>query len=156
QVTPDTTGVHRVLARRGERARVETLRRIVLHLDAGRVAQDVAELVGGDRLRELGPDGRGVGDEGRHAHAGRRDGDRRVVHDLARLVDHLHLFGRVALVLPGADLGDQVEGDRVRVNLRLEAIAGQRAARRRVQLLHCRATGAGDGLVGRRVQVLHG
>ena len=39
--------------------------------------------------------------------------DRIVPQDLARLVDHLHFFRRVAFVLQRADLRNDVEGDRM-------------------------------------------
>ena len=64
---------------------------------------------------ELDVDGFAVADAHGHADAGRGDGQVRVVQDLPRLVQHLHLFGRVAAVAEGADVREEVEGDGVRV-----------------------------------------
>ena len=59
---------------------------------AGGVRPEVAGLLGGDRPLGLDQDRLAVAVEDRDPHAGRADVDRVVAHDLAGLVDHLHLF----------------------------------------------------------------
>ena len=46
-----------------------------------------------------------------HAHGGRRDAQRVVLHDFLRLVDHLHLLFRIEVVHEDVDLRDEVERD---------------------------------------------
>ena len=67
----------------------------------------------------------------RHADAGRADLNRVVAQDLVRLVDHLHFFRGVALVLGRADLRNQIEGDRVGEVSYLYVLAAQSRLRSR-------------------------
>ena len=90
-----------------------------------------------------------IGD--RHAHAGRADVDRGVAHDLAGLVDHLHLFLGVAARQEVVDLGDAVADDRMR-----ELGRGGGLALRDVglglgfELVDALLAGARDRLIGAR------
>ena len=51
-----------------------------------------------------------MGAEHGHTHAGGAHADLRVMHDLACLVDHLHLLLGVAVVGEHVDVGDDVIG----------------------------------------------
>ena len=77
---------------------------------ARRVAQDVARLVGRDRVLELDIDRLRVADEHRHAHAGGGELDLGI-EDLLGLDHHLPLFLGVAVLHEDVDMGDDVEGD---------------------------------------------
>ena len=79
----------------------------------GAFDQTLAGRLGGDRPLGLDQDRLAVAVEDRDPHAGRADVDRVVPHDLAGLVDHLHLFLGVAVGQEVVDLGDAVERDRV-------------------------------------------
>src|SRR3970282_2312797 len=88
-----------------------------------------------------------VGHVDRDADASRRDEYGVVVHDLASLVRHLHLFAGVAVLFERADLRDEIEGNLVRVDVGLERLALHGPPRRSLQLVDGRASGAGDRLV---------
>ena len=99
-----------VLAGRLDRRDVAAVLALVDDQAARRLAQDVARLVGRDRLLELDVDRFRMADEHRHAHAGRRQLDLRV-EDLLGLGHHLPLFLRVAVLHEDVDMRDDVEGD---------------------------------------------
>ena len=58
-----------------------------------------------------------MGAEDGHAHAGAGHAEVVDPHDLATFVEHLHLFLGVAVVEKLIDVGDEVEGDLVWVDL---------------------------------------
>src|SRR4051812_27689771 len=124
KVLADAAGEDSVLARRRPGLRVDAVLGVVLHDHAGGLAEDVFDLGRSNRVRELRVHRGAVRHHYRHTHTGRSDGDVRGVHDFARLVDHLPLFRCVVLVLPGADLWYQVEGNLRRVDLRVNLTAG--------------------------------
>ena len=105
----------------------------------GAAAEQLARALGRELLARLHVDGLGVPVDDRHAHARRRDRDRRVAEDLARLVDQLALLvGVVVARREAAGVRQRVEGDLVgvrggRVDRRARAAARAtgRAARRR-------------------------
>ena len=94
----------------------------VLDDDAGRRAEQLARLLGRQRLARLHVDRLRVADPHGHAHARDRDADRLVLEDLARLEHHLALLvGVVVAVGEGARRADHVERDRLRIDLRAPA-----------------------------------
>ena len=101
-----------------QRRRVAVVRRVVhqheavLRLD--RLAQRRDRRLRGELDVHRGP----VPDHRRHAHAGRGEGQLRLVEDLARLVAHLQLLDRVAVLGEVVDLREHVHRELVRVDLR--------------------------------------
>ena len=78
----------------------------------------------------------------------RRHRDGVVLHDLLRLVDHLHLFLRVAVVKEDVDVGKTVKGYLMRIDLLLDLLLfvdGQDLA---LQFLDGLLSGTGDRLIG--------
>ena len=77
------------------------------------------------------------------------------MHDLAALVLHLQLLGRVRLVLEAADLRDKVIGQLIREGLGLPHLAalGEHTALA-LELREARKAGAGGSLIGRDDQTL--
>ena len=90
-----------------------------------RFTLDGAGSFDGDGLFKLSADGDAVRTEDRDAHAGHGRTELVVVHDLATLVFHLHLFLRVAGVEKRIDLRDGVEGDLVRIDVWLAVELGR-------------------------------
>jgi len=88
----------------------------------------------------------------RHAHRCRGHPDAVIPQDLLGLVDHLHLFGRVAVVperLALRNLWDAVERDGVRENVAHRFLARQDCPGLSVQLVNSRFPRPRHGLVGR-------
>jgi hypothetical protein len=84
----------------------------------------------------------------RHAHAGWADLNRVIANDLACLIDHLHLFGGVALMFRRADLRNQIESDRMGKRLTAIVVAGKLGARGLLQVAAACQSGAAGRLVG--------
>ena len=99
-------------------------RRHVLDDHPGSRGEQLARLLGRQRLARLDVDRLGVADPHRHAHAGDGDPDRLVLEDLARLEHHLALLvGVVVAVGEVAGGADHVEGDRLGIHLRRRRLA---------------------------------
>ena len=64
----------------------------------------------------------GVAIEDRHPHRCGGHPDGIVLHDLLRLVDHLHLFFGVTVVQEDVDMGEAVEGDLMGIDLLLDLL----------------------------------
>ena len=148
EVLADATHQRVVVARAEQRHRVDVLGQIVDDLHSRRRAEHLARALGGQVLAEREVRGLGVAVEDGHAHAGRRDAQIGQGHDLARLVDHLHLLLRVPVRVRRADLGEQVEGDAVGELLRGRLLHVEEGAALLLQLVDALLAGAGDGLVG--------
>ena len=83
-----------------------------------------------------------------HAHAGAGDPETGQMQDLASLVLHLHLLGRVAVVFIGTDIGNDVERDLRREGLRFRSASFVQVVQLAGELLQPGLTGTGDRLVG--------
>ena len=131
--------------------------RLVLidHHDARSRAQDVARLLGAERLFELHVHGLRMADEDRHAHASGGELDLGI-QDLLGLRHHLPLFLREPVLHEHVDLGDQVEGDALGKLLLLHVLERVERLGLAVELVHAFLAGAGDGLVGRHDDALDG
>lgn len=105
---------------------------------------------GGRGLLELEVERFGVRAEHRHADAGRRDHQIRMVQHLARLVQHLHLLLGVPVVEEDVDVGDQVERDPMGERGRCDRLAVEDLPGLHEQLVHGLGPCAAGGLVGRR------
>src|SRR6476620_1963076 len=118
--------------------------------------EQLAGLLRLQRLAGLDVDRLGVAGLDRDPDAGRADPDPVVAEDLAGLVDQLALLvGVVVPVGEAAGLGQDVEGDLVRVDLRRRhVVAADHRARLGAQLVDRPLAGAGDGLVGGDHQAL--
>ena len=88
-----------------------------------------------------------MGAQGGHADAGGADADV-AVHNLARLVVHLHLFLRIAVVGEDVNLRDEVESQLVGELLHGDGLAGQHLAVLLIEFLHGGGAGTAGGLVG--------
>src|SRR5450756_3105224 len=99
--------------------RIDVVARIVLNYDTGGPAQDFPGLIGGHRLGQLDVDSLGVADRHRYPHGRGGDQDLRGVHDFAGLVEHLQLFLAVAILHERLDVRKAIEGNLVRIHLRL-------------------------------------
>ena len=133
-----------------ERHRVPAVGGVVDDDHAGRLGEQGAAVVRREVLAGAHVDRLRVAADHRHPGAG--GGDRHLVaeaEDLARLGHHLALLGGVVVaVLEDLDLGQHVEGDLVRVDLRRRhLLARQRGPRLGEQLLDRPLAGAGDRLV---------
>ena len=121
-------------------------------IDPGGGGEQLAAVLGRERLAGLHVDRLRVTDEDRHPDAGRRDPELVVggAEDLARLGHHLALLGRVVVAVgERLDLGQDVEGDPVRDRPRPPAPSPSRIARDWARSSVDRApAGAGDRLVG--------
>ena len=98
----------------------------------------------------LYPYGFGVGTQRRHAHAGGAHLDVGV-HDLARLVVHLHLLFGISVVGEYIDMGDDVVSQLVRKFLDGNGFAAEHLAILCLQFRHSLCACAGGCLVGRYV-----
>ena len=151
RVPPDPPHQHVVAAGGVERGRVQAVRRVVDHGQAGGAGEQLAALLRRQRVARLHVRRHGVAREHRHARAGGGHADVLLAEDLARLAHALALLGRVVVaVLEGLDLRQHVEGDLVRIDggrghllrveLRLHLL---------VQLLDGALSGAGHRLIAR-------
>jgi hypothetical protein len=77
------------------------------------------------------------------------------MHDLPSLILHLHLFLGVPVRLEGIDLGKDVEGDLVRINLAGDRLTGGDLLDLAFEFLDGLGTGAGDCLVAGSDDALH-
>ena len=83
----------------------------------GRGREQLAGLLGRQRLARLDVDRLGMADADRHADARDRDADRLVLEDLARLEHHLALLVGVVVAVGEVARGtDHVERDRLRIH----------------------------------------
>ena len=89
-----------------------------------------------------------------NAHAGGVHLNGVVLKDLARFPHHLHLLEGVAVVLEDVDLGNGVEGDLHRHDLRLNRLAVQQLGGLPGQFPQAAGAGAGDRLIGGDVDAL--
>ncbi len=64
-----------------------------------------------DRLLGLDPGGLAVGPQNGNTHTGGADSYIRRMHDLARLVEHLHLFLGISVVGEDVDMGNDIESE---------------------------------------------
>ena len=104
-VAADAAHQHVVLARGVDGQRVQAVGRVVDHPHAGRGRQQLAALLGRERVAGLHVHRLGVARVHGHAHAGGRDAQVVVAEDLARLGHHLALLGGVVVaVLEGLHL----------------------------------------------------
>ena len=90
---------------------------VVDDVETGGFGEDFAGGGDGDGLVEFGADGDAVGAEDGDADAGDAGAEVRVVHDFAAFVFELHFLFGVTGVEEGVDVGEDVEGDLVRVDL---------------------------------------
>jgi hypothetical protein len=95
---------------------IAVVRRIVDDDHARDGREGAACLLGRDRAGRLHVDRLRVAHEDGHAHGRARDAQVRQMQDLATLGDDLPLFAGVAVLQEDVDLGQGVEGDRVRVD----------------------------------------
>ena len=149
EVLADAPDVRRVVADREHRHRVDVGRRVVEHLDPGRLLEQLARLLRGQLLLEGRVDRLRVAQEDRHAHAGGGHREGRVAQDLPGLVHHLHLFLRVAVVEEGIDVRQHVEGDAVREGLGFRLAGVHQVGDLLLELLDALLALARDRLVGR-------
>src|SRR5258708_15175526 len=142
EVLSDAANIHLVLARNVERSRVQLRVRVVLD-DHGRgLAQHQPGIGRADLLRGLDENRFAVPDRYRHTYARRRDRQRRIMKDLAGLVDELHLLFVIAvnIWLPAA--GDHVVGQLVRGGGYSRSLARGDGCRLLLQLIEQRSAGA--------------
>jgi hypothetical protein len=131
---------------RGER--VDSIRQVVENSQAGECGKQAAGLFRSHGAFRLDRDALAVAIGHGNAHARGADLDRFVAQNLARLVDHLHLFARVAVFLEAADLRDGIEGDRMRERLVLVGVAIERGLGPLEQIGVSLQAGTADGLIG--------
>ena len=103
--------------------------RIVIQHDAGRLRQQGARFVRGEFVLSLDVDGLGMADIHRDANRRRGHVDRVIAHDLPRLIQHLHLFLRVAGGQKVVNVRQAIEGDLVRIDVGRGLLEGQQVAR---------------------------
>ncbi len=149
RILPDAADIGGVFAHALDRGDVPAGLALVDDEHARGLPQDLAGLLLVEEVLGLDVHRLGMADEDRHPNAGRGDLDRGV-HDLLGLGDHLpFLLGR-AVLHEDVDMGNDVEGDLLRVDLGLDLLAGHVDALGLVpELVHRLLAGAGDGLVGR-------
>ena len=128
---------------------------LVDHQDTRRLAQDVARLLGRDRLLELDVHGLGMADEHGHAHGGRRQLDPGV-EDLLGFGHHLPFFLGRAVLHEHVDVRDDVEGDALGELPGGNRIGHEHRAGLLEEFVHALLAGAGHGLVGRHNHALDG
>ena len=150
-VLADATGEDIVLRGRVERHRVAAVQRIVNDPHPLALREDLARLGGRDVVLELEVQRLGMGARDRHAHAGARELQRRMVEHLARLVEHLELFERVPVLLVElVDVGNEVVHQLVLEGLHFERLALRVGADLVLELVEPRLARARRRLVGRR------
>mmetsp|Transcript_38760 Transcript_38760/g.87997 ORF Transcript_38760/g.87997 Transcript_38760/m.87997 type:complete len:274 (-) Transcript_38760:56-877(-) len=129
---------------------------IVDDLHTWRVPEQLAGLVGVHLLLGLDDDALRVRPQGGHAHGRARALD--VVgqpEDLFQLPGHLHLLLRVAVLLEGVDLGDDVEGQLVREEFRRGDLPrGRELLDASLELGHALRASPARSLVGRHDDLL--
>ena len=69
------------------------------------------------------------------------------MHDLAALVLHFHFFPRVASIEKGIDVGEDVEGNRVGINVRHRLATAHGCLDLPLEFLDRTRTAAGDSLI---------
>ena len=112
--------------------RIDLVLGIVAELDAGRGGEDGARLLGRDLVLEFKIDGLGMCAHHGDADAGAGNLHVRKMHDLARLIHHLHLFLGVAVRLEDIDVREEVERNLLSHDLDFRGLA----LKDRVGLLH--------------------
>ena len=100
-----------------QRERIFLFFGIVHEIEAGGVLEDGAGGVDGDGFFKFGADGDGVGAIDGHAHAGDAGAEGGMVHDFAAFVFHFRLFPGVTAGEENIDVGQDVEGDLMGINL---------------------------------------
>mmetsp|Transcript_69318 Transcript_69318/g.198805 ORF Transcript_69318/g.198805 Transcript_69318/m.198805 type:complete len:295 (-) Transcript_69318:695-1579(-) len=152
----DASNLDVCLARGVKRKRVQLLRRVVHDLDSRCAPEQLASLVWRARLHGFNNNGLGVRAERGHAHSRARDND--VVgqtKDLLQLPSNLHLFLGVAVLLERIDMGDNVEGQLVREELRRRHLPIPDICLQTIlQLGHALGTRAARSLVRRHQHLL--
>ena len=140
--------ISRAVADAFDRGDVAAVLALIDQHHAGRLAQDVLRLLGGDLALELDVDRFGMADEHRHAHAGRVHLDLGI-EDLLGLDHHLPFFLGRAVVHEDVDVRNHVEGDLLGELVRRDFIADEDRSALLEQLVHRRLAGARDRLIGR-------
>src|SRR6266851_319413 len=111
KVVADAANIHLVLARDMMRGRVDLRVWIVFHQHSRRFAENHSCFAGTDLSLGLDQDRSAVPYRHWDANAGRGDGQPRIVEDLARLMDELHLLLVIAVDIRLPAARDDVVGE---------------------------------------------
>ncbi len=130
-----------------EGQRVGVVGGVIDDIESGGLAQDFEGGLDGDGFLEFGADGDGVGAVDGDAHAGHAGAEAGVVHDFSSFVFHFHFFLGVAGGEEGIDVGEDVEGDLVGVDLAGDGLVFGDLVDLVFEFLDGFGSGAGDGLV---------